>query len=176
MKIRVWLVSGIVFGALGMAFASVPAQAKNKTVKECTAEWKAAEAAKTTGGKKRADFITACRQEEAAAPAAAAPAEPAPAPKPMAQKPPMAAPARPMQTPDSVHRFVEIQQRKARQGAHGNMARQWKANKANNANGGMKWIQKFWQAATTANATSTLRVRDDASAAAPITARQLSLL
>ena len=71
MKIRVWLVSGIVFGALGMAFASVPAQAKNKTVKECTAEWKAAEAAKTTGGKKRADFIAACRQEEAAAPAAA---------------------------------------------------------------------------------------------------------
>ena len=40
MKIRVWLVSGIVFGALGLAIASVPAQAKNKTVKECTAEWK----------------------------------------------------------------------------------------------------------------------------------------
>ena len=63
MKIRVWLVSGIIFGALGLAIASVPAQAKNKTVKECETEWKAAEAAKTTGGKKRAEFITACRQE-----------------------------------------------------------------------------------------------------------------
>ena len=99
MKIRVWLVSGIVFGALGMAFASVPAQAKNKTVKECTAEWKAAEAAKTTGGKKRADFIAACRQEVGAAPAAAAPAEPAPAPKPMAPKP-MATAPKPMEKPD----------------------------------------------------------------------------
>ena len=122
MKIRVWLVSGIVFGALGMAFASVPAQAKNKTVKECTAEWKAAEAAKTTGGKKRADFITACRQEEAAAPAAAAPAEPAPAPKPMAKKPPMAAPA---MTGNAVFPSAvssKYSSEKARQGAHGNVS------------------------------------------------------
>ena len=142
MKIRVWLVSGIVFGALGMAFASAPAQAKNKTVKECTAEWKSAEAAKTTGGKKRADFIAACRQEEAAAPAAAAPAEPAPAPKPMAKKPPMAAPAMTGNAvfPSAVSpKYTSEKPGKARMET---CLDQYKANKANNANGGMKWIQK----------------------------------
>ena len=145
MKIRVWLVSGIVFGALGMAFASVPAQAKNKTVKECTAEWKAAEAAKTTGGKKRADFIAACRQEEAAAPAAAAPAEPAPAPKPMAPKP----------NGDSSHnrwrsRTLPLAKRLERPAGRRYLARlhgcsaEWKANKANGTRpAGMKWPQ-FW--------------------------------
>ncbi|MFZ2066080.1 MAG: hypothetical protein WAV27_08875 [Xanthobacteraceae bacterium] len=143
MKIRVWLVSGIVFGALGLAIASVPAQAKNKTVKECETEWKAAEAAKTTGGKKRAEFITACRQEEAPA-AAAAPAAPAPAPKPMAKpkEAPMSAPAMTGNAvfPSAVSsKYSSEKPGKARMDT---CLDQYKANKANNANGGMKWIQK----------------------------------
>ena len=145
MKIRVWLVSGIVFGALGIAIASVPAQAKNKTVKECTAEWKAAEAAKTTDGKKRADFISACRQEEAAAPAAAAPPAAAPmepAPKSTAKKPPMAAPA---MTGNAVFPSAVSSKYSSEKPGKARMETcldQYKANKANNGNGGMKWIQK----------------------------------
>ena len=149
MKIRVWLVSGIVFGALGLAIASVPAQAKNKTVKACEAEWKAAEAAKTTGGKKRAEFITACRQEQAPA-AAAAPApapaatEPAPAPKPAAKKKeaPMAAPAATGNAvfPSAVSpKYSKKSAGKARMHT---CLDQYNENKANNGNGGLKWIQK----------------------------------
>jgi len=144
MKIHIWLVSGIVFGALGLAIASVPAQAKNKTVKECEAEWKAAEAAKTTGGKKRADFITACRQEEAAAPAAAAPAAPAPAPKPMA-KPKEAPMAPPAMTGNAVFPSAISSQYSKESAGKARMHTcrdQYQANKANNANGGLKWIQK----------------------------------
>jgi membrane protein involved in colicin uptake len=149
MKIRVWLVSGIVFGALGLAIASVPAQAKNKTVKECESEWKAAEAAKTTGGKKRAEFIAACRQEEApataAAPAAPPPAAtPAPAPKPMAKKKeaPMAAPAATGNAvfPSAVSsKYSKESAGKARMHT---CLDQYNENKANNGNGGLKWIQK----------------------------------
>jgi hypothetical protein len=138
MKIRVWLVSGIVFGALGMAFASVPAQAKNKTVKECTAEWKAAEAAKTTGGKKRADFIAACRQEVGAAPAAAAPAEPAPAPKPMATAP------KPMEKPTTTGKKTGSPGREAYLARLHGCSAEWKADKANGTRpAGVKWPQ-FW--------------------------------
>jgi len=149
MKIRVWLVSGIVFGALGLAIASVPAQAKNKTVKACEAEWKAAEAAKTTGGKKRAEFIAACRQEQApAATAAPAPApaatEPAPAPKPAAKKKeaPMAAPAATGNAvfPSAVSpKYSKESAGKARMHT---CLDQYNENKANNGNGGLKWIQK----------------------------------
>ena len=149
MKIHVWLVSGIVFGALGLAIASVPAQAKNKTVKACEAEWKAAEAAKTTGGKKRAEFITACRQEQAPAAAAApvpAPAatEPAPAPKPAAKKKeaPMAAPAATGNAvfPSTVSpKYSKESAGKARMHT---CLDQYNENKANNGNGGLKWIQK----------------------------------
>ncbi|MGA8819678.1 MAG: hypothetical protein WB624_20505 [Xanthobacteraceae bacterium] len=149
MKVHVWLVSGIVFGALGLAIASVPAQAKNKTVKACEAEWKAAEAAKTTGGKKRAEFITACRQEQAPA-AAAAPApapaatEPAPAPKPAAKKKeaPMAAPAATGNAvfPSAVSpKYSKESAGKARMHT---CLDQYNENKANNGNGGLKWIQK----------------------------------
>lgn len=147
MKIRVWLVSGIVFGALGLAIASVPAQAKNKTVKECEAEWKAAEAAKTTGGKKRAEFIAACRQEQAPA-AAAAPAAPpptmAPAPKPAAKKKetPMAPPAMTGNAvfPSAVSsKYSKESAGKARMHT---CLDQYNANKATGANGGLKWIQK----------------------------------
>ena len=149
MKVRVWLVSGMVFGALGLAIASVPAQAKNKTVKACEAEWKAAEAAKTTGGKKRAEFITACRQEQAPA-AAAAPApapaatEPAPAPKPAAKKKeaPMAAPAATGNAvfPSAVSpKYSKESAGKARMHT---CLDQYNENKANNGNGGLKWIQK----------------------------------
>jgi membrane protein involved in colicin uptake len=149
MKVHVWLVSGIVFGALGLAIASVPAQAKNKTVKACEAEWKAAEAAKTTGGKKRAEFITACRQEQApAATAAPAPApaatEPAPAPKPAAKKKeaPMAAPAATGNAvfPSTVSpKYSKESAGKARMHT---CLDQYNENKANNGNGGLKWIQK----------------------------------
>ena len=147
MKIRIGLVSGIMLGALGLAIASLPAQAKNKTVKACEAEWKAAEAAKTTGGKKRAEFIASCRQEEAPA-ASAAPAAPppaaAPAPKPTAKKKetPMAPPAMTGNAvfPSAVSsKYSKESAGKARMHT---CLDQYNENKTNNGNGGMKWIQK----------------------------------
>ena len=143
MKIRVWLVSGIVSGALSMAFGFRPgAQAKNKTVKYPRLR-KSAEAAKTTGGKKRADFIAACRQEEAAAPAAAAPAEPASAPKPMAPKP-MATAPKPMEKPDTTGKKTGSPGREAYLARLHGCSAEWKADKANGTRpAGMKWPQ-FW--------------------------------
>ena len=151
MKIRIWLVSGIVFGAVGIAIASVPAQAKNKTVKECTAEWKAAEAANTTGGKKRAEFIAACRQETA--PAAAAPSA-APAPAPSAQAPAAPAPKRtsrqptaaaPAMTGNAVFPSAVSPKYSTESAGKARMHTcldQYNANKASNGNAGLKWIQK----------------------------------
>jgi hypothetical protein len=153
MKIHIWLVSGIVFGALGMAIAAVPAQAKNKTVKECESEWKAAEAAKTTGGKKRTEFITACRQETAAPAAAAPSAAPAPAPSaaaPAAAPPPKrtatkpAAPA-PTMTGNAVFPSAVSSKYSKESAGKARMHTcldQYNENKANNGNGGLKWIQK----------------------------------
>ena len=136
MKIRVGLVSGIVVGVLGMAIALTPAQAKNKTKKECEAEWKAAEAAKTTGGKKHADFLTACRQEEA--PAAAAPAAPAPAPAPAAAAP------KPMEKPAATGTKTGSPGREAYLARLHACSAEWKADKANGTRpAGMKWPQ-FW--------------------------------
>ena len=140
MKIRVWWVSAIVFGALGLAVASVPAQAKNKTKKECETEWKAAEAANNTGGKKHADFVTACRQETAAAPAAA-PAEPTPAPKPMAKKP-AEAPTAPSDAVFPTAVSPKYSKEKPGEARMHTCLDQYRTNKTNNANGGLKWIQK----------------------------------
>ncbi len=162
MKAKIGVASGIILGALAMAFASVPAQAKNKTVKQCETEWKAAEAAKTTGGAKRTEFIAKCRTEEAApAPAAAAPAPaapppaaaaPAPAPAPTAATP-AAKPAKPAKTttaaPAPAGNAVfptavssKYSKETAGRAREHTCLDQYKANKATNGNGGLKWIQK----------------------------------
>jgi hypothetical protein len=127
MKTKLWIASGLFFGALAITFASVPAQAKNKTVKECETEWKAAEAAKTTGGKKRTEFIAACRKETAT-PAAAAPA---PAPAAAApEKPVAAAPAAKPAKPTTAGKKPLTPGQVAFHKREVECGQQWKADKA----------------------------------------------
>ena len=137
-------VSGIVLAALASTAASVPAHAL--TSKECSAKYKAAKAAGTLNGMKWNDFRKAeCGASASAAPATApapAPAS-APAPAPAAKK--MKPAAAPVATGNAVFpsavspKYSKDSAGKARMET---CLDQYHANKANNANGGLKWIEK----------------------------------
>jgi hypothetical protein len=122
--------------------AAMPAQAL--TMQECSAKYKAAQTAGTLNGQKWNDFRKAeCGSDAAATPAAApkaAEAKPAAAPKTAAA--PAAAPA-PMGDavfPKAVDpKYSKETEGKARMHS---CLDQYNANKAGNANGGLKWIQK----------------------------------
>jgi hypothetical protein len=125
--------------------AAMPAQAL--TMQECSAKYKAAQTAGTLNGQKWNDFRKAeCGSDAAATPAAtpaaapkAAEAKPAAPPKAAA---PAAAPA-PMGEavfPKAVDpKYSKESEGKARMHT---CVDQYNANKAGNANGGLKWIQK----------------------------------
>jgi hypothetical protein len=132
----------------GFAFAAAsPAQAL--TAQECSAKYQAAKAAGTLGGQKWNDFRKAqCGADATPAPTAAAPAPAAPkeaskdttkqAKKEAAPAP--AAPAGPAVFPTAVDpKYSKESEGKARMHT---CVDQYNANKATNANGGMKWIQK----------------------------------
>ena len=125
--------------------AAMPAQAL--TMQECSAKYKAAQTAGTLNGQKWNDFRKAeCGTDAAATPAAApaapkaAEAKPVAAPKTAAA--PAAAPA-PMGEavfPKAVDpKYSKESEGKARMHT---CVDQYNANKAGNANGGLKWIQK----------------------------------
>jgi hypothetical protein len=124
--------------------AAMPAQAL--TMQECSAKYKAAQTAGTLNGQKWNDFRKAeCGSDTAATPAAApapkaAEAKPVAAPKTAAA--PAAAPA-PMGEavfPKAVDpKYSKETEGKARMHT---CVDQYNANKAGNANGGLKWIQK----------------------------------
>ena len=129
------------------AFAAIsPAQAL--TMSECSAKYKAAKADGSLNGQKWNDFRKAqCGTDAAATPAAApapAPAAPPPAPKTAAAPPAAPAPA-PMATgnatfPSAVNpKYAQESAGKARMHT---CVDQYNANKATNANGGLKWIMK----------------------------------
>ena len=117
-------------------FAAMPAQAL--TMQECSAKYKAAQTAGTLNGQKWNDFRKAeCGSDTAATPAApkAAEAKPAVAPKPAA-----AAPMGEAVFPKAVDpKYSKETEGKARMHT---CVDQYNANKAGNANGGLKWIQK----------------------------------
>ncbi len=122
--------------------ATAPAQAL--TAQECSAKYQAAKTAGTLNGQKWNDFRKA---ECGAAAAAAAPAAPA-APKEAEAKPkkPEAAPAAaPMPSGPAIFpmavdpKYAKESAGKARMKTCDD---QYKANKATNANGGLKWTQK----------------------------------
>ncbi|WEF52168.1 hypothetical protein AFIC_000637 [[Pseudomonas] carboxydohydrogena] len=126
--------------------AASPASALSMT--ECSAKYKSAKADGSLGGQSWKDFRKAqCGAEAAAAPAAA----PAPAPATAAAKPaakpaikPAAAPAAtasgPAVFPNAVApKYASESAGKARMHT---CVDQYNANKASNANGGLKWIQK----------------------------------
>jgi hypothetical protein len=133
-----------------VAFAAMaPAQAL--TMQECSAKYKQAKDAGTLNGQKWNDFRKAqCGADAtAAAPAAAptAPAAPAAEAKPAAKEAkeaaPAAAPAGPVGNavfPNAVDpKYSKETAGKARMHT---CVDQYNANKATNANGGLKWIQK----------------------------------
>jgi hypothetical protein len=146
MTIRVKLLSAVAVSAFAAFAATSPAQAL--TAQECSAKYQAAKTAGTLGGKKWNDFRKAeCGSDAVAAPAAIPGAAPA-APKEAAAKPkkeaaPAAAPAMPSGPavyPSAVDpKYSKESAGKARMHT---CVDQYNANKATNANGGMKWIQK----------------------------------
>ena len=134
----------------GFAALAVTSPAQALTTQECSAKYQAAKAAGTLGGQKWNDFRKAqCGVDATAAPAAApgAPAAPA-APKAAEAKAkkeatPAAAPAvpaGPAMFPSAVDpKYSKESAGKARMHT---CVDQYNANKATNANGGLKWIQK----------------------------------
>ncbi|NOJ48812.1 hypothetical protein [Bradyrhizobium archetypum] len=133
----------------GLAAFAMTSQASALTAQECSAKYQAAKAAGTLGGQKWNDFRKAqCGAD--AAPAAAAPAAaPTSEPKEAAKKESKkeakeaaapAAPAGPAVFPNAVDpKYSKETPGKARMHT---CVDQYNANKATNANGGLKWIQK----------------------------------
>jgi hypothetical protein len=145
MTIQAKLLCAVVVSGFAALTVTSPAQAL--TTQECSAKYQAAKAAGTLGGQKWNDFRKAqCGADAAAAPAAA-PAAPA-APKAAEAKPKKeaapaaapAAPAGPAVFPSAVDpKYSKESAGKARMHT---CVDQYNANKAANANGGLKWIQK----------------------------------
>ncbi|MEH2525216.1 MULTISPECIES: hypothetical protein [unclassified Bradyrhizobium] len=132
----------------GLAALAMTSQANALTAQECSAKYQAAKAAGTLGGQKWNDFRKAqCGADAAAAPAAAAPAaEPKEAAKKESKKETAkeaaapAAPSGPAVYPSAVDpKYSKETAGKARMHT---CVDQYNANKATNANGGLKWIQK----------------------------------
>ena len=125
--------------------ATLPAQAL--TMQECSAKYKQAKDANTLNGQKWNDFRkTQCAADATAAPAAA-PAMPSADAKPAATRPAAkeAKEAAPVETGNAVFpsavdsKYSKETAGKARMHT---CVDQYNANKATNANGGLKWIQK----------------------------------
>jgi hypothetical protein len=129
----------------GLAALAMTSQANALTAQECSAKYQAAKAAGTLGDQKWNDFRKAqCGADATAAtPAAAAPAA---APKEAAKKESKkeaaapAAPSGPAVYPSAVDpKYSKEKDGSARMHT---CVDQYNANKATNANGGLKWIQK----------------------------------
>lgn len=153
MKSQIVIASGILLAALANTAAPIPAHAL--TQKECSAKYQEAKKAGTLNGMKYNEF----RKAECGSEAAAAPAAGGPAPAPAAAKPEKtAAPAaaKPEKTaapaasgnavfPSAIDpKYSKESAGKAR--LH-TCTDQYNANKATNANGGHKWIEKgggYW--------------------------------
>jgi hypothetical protein len=137
MNIQAKLLCAVAVSGFAALAATAPAQAL--TTQECSAKYQAAKAAGTLNGQKWNDFRKAqCGADAAAAPAAA-PAAPKEAKKEAA---PAAAPAPTGNAvfPSAVDpKYAKETAGKARMHT---CVDQYNANKASNANGGLKWIQK----------------------------------
>jgi hypothetical protein len=127
----------------GLAALAMTSQANALTAQECSAKYQAAKAAGTLGDQKWNDFRKAqCGADATAAPAAAAPAAAAPAAakKEAKEAAAPAAPSGPAVYPNAVDpKYSKETAGKARMHT---CVDQYNANKAANANGGLKWIQK----------------------------------
>ena len=156
MTIQLKILGAIVVSGLA-AFAMTTSPAQALTAQECSAKYQAAKTAGTLGGQKWNDFRKAQCGADAAPAAAAAPATapaaaPAAAPKEAKKESKKeaketakeaaapAAPAGPAVFPSAVDpKYSKETAGKARMHT---CVDQYNANKATNANGGLKWIQK----------------------------------
>ena len=151
MKSQIAIASGILLAALANTAVPIPAHAL--TTKECSAKYEAAKKGGTLNGMKWNEFRKAeCGKDATAAPAPAGPAPAAAKPEktaaPAAAKPEKtAAPAASGKAvfPSAVDsKYSKETAGKAR---FQTCLDQYKANKATNANGGLKWIEKgggYW--------------------------------
>jgi hypothetical protein len=129
-------------GLLALSFSTT---ADALTAKECGAKYQAAKTAGTLGGKTWNQFRKTECAEAAAAPAATPAAAPEPvAPAPAAAKPAAAKPATAATGPAVFPNAVDPKYKSETAGK----ARmhtcldQYRANKATNGNGGLKWIER----------------------------------
>jgi hypothetical protein len=120
--------------AVALVFAgAAPAQAQTPSVsKQCGEKWAAAKAAGTTGDLTWPKFLSQCRSEMAAA------QKPATAPAVMAAATPPSASTAVFPTAVA-SKYASLSPGKARMQT---CLDQYNANKATNANGGLKWIEK----------------------------------
>ena len=134
----------------GLAALAMTSQANALTAQECSAKYQAAKTAGTLGGQKWNDFRKAqCGSDAGAAPAATTAAAPAAsqeaAAKPKKGGEAVPVPAGPAVFPSTVDsKYGKETAGKARMHT---CADQWRANKAANTTGGMKWIEKgggYW--------------------------------
>jgi hypothetical protein len=130
-----------------LALDSISAEAL--TMKECSAKYKAAQTAGTLKGMKWNDFRKAeCGTEASASPAPATAPAPTTAAKPAlapAAKPAAAPVSAPAATGNAVFPAVVSPKYSSESAGKARMHTcldQYNANKANNGNGGMKWIEK----------------------------------
>ena len=142
MTIQAKLLCAVAVSGFAALAATSPAQAL--TTQECSAKYQAAKTAGTLNGQKWNDFRKAeCGADAAAAPAAAPAAPKEAEAKPKKEAAPAAAPAAPAGPavfPSAVDpKYSKETAGKARMHT---CVDQYNANKAANANGGMKWIQK----------------------------------
>lgn len=151
------------FGAFALA-GSTGAFAQAAVMKECGAEWQAAKAANQTQGKTWNEFLAGCRLRHQQPANAATPAPPAQAAQPAAAQPtnplqprvvrPAPAPAPTTAAPVVAGAAVfpgavdpQYSSLSAGRQRMKTCAMQYQANKTNNGNGGMKWIEKgggYW--------------------------------
>ncbi|WP_026608275.1 hypothetical protein [Methylocapsa acidiphila] len=139
----------IAAGSIGLSLA-FPGPVSAQTVRQdCSAKYQAAKTAGTLGDQTWQQFYSQCAAEAkgTAAPTTAAPATaPAPAPTPAAPAANPLKPAAPAAAPSTAvfptaisPTYAKELPGKARQKT---CLDQYKANKATNSNGGLKWIQK----------------------------------
>jgi hypothetical protein len=145
MTMKIGLLCAVAVSGFATLAAAPSAQAL--TARECSAKYQAAKTAGTLNGQKWNDFRKAECGADAVATPAAAPAAAAPAPA--APKTTAAKPAEPAAAPAPVGNAVypnavdpKYSKESAGKGRMHTCVDQYNANKASNANGGMKWIEK----------------------------------
>ena len=138
---QIWISTGALLVALTVHGHSAQAL----SMKECSAKYKAAKEAGTLGGMKWNDFRKAeCGAEATAEPTPSAAPAPTPTPPKATAAKPAAAPA-PAATGNAVFPNTVSPKYSGESAGKARMQTcldQYRANKANGGNGGLKWIEK----------------------------------